>query len=173
MANKGKYVDRNPTIRSAGVILEPNDTVGNTLKIYSPEEIAANIMLLKCKKQTQELQENSSLGYSPFLPNETLKDLLSPELKKSRFVAFREKFAEDMFFKKPVLGKVLQVHSKPEDYTNESFVYGNRKPKSEKAYELVLPKKTAEQVNREYMNWHDKYVVSHRHYLPSERIKRK
>ncbi|XP_037819166.1 uncharacterized protein LOC119608718 [Lucilia sericata] len=172
MSNKGKYIDRNPTLRTAGKLLECTETVGDALKIYSPQEAAFNIMNMKCKKQLQAAKANTSLGYSPFLPNESLKDLLSPELKKSRFVAFKEKFSEDMFFKKPELGQVFPLQSKPIEYTNENFTYGLKNLESERLYELVCPNKTAQQVKREFLQWHDKYLISHKHYLPAERIKR-
>ncbi|KAI8129992.1 EF-hand domain-containing family member B [Lucilia cuprina] len=172
MSNKGKYIDRNPTLRTAGKLLECTETVGDALKIYSPQEAAFNIMNMKCKKQLQAEKANASQGHSPFLPNESLKDLLSPELKKSRFVAFKEKFSEDMFFKKPELGQVFPLQSKPSEYTNENFTYGLKNMESERLYELVCPNKTPQQVKREFLQWHDKYLISHKHYLPAERVKR-
>ncbi|XP_065358705.1 EF-hand domain-containing family member B-like [Calliphora vicina] len=172
MSNEGKYIDRNPDIQTAGKLLLSQETVGDTLKICSTEEAAFNIMNLKCQKQRQQSQANTSLGYSQFLPTESLKELLSPESKKSRFVAFREKFSEDMFFKKPELGQAFPLQSKPQEFTNENFTYGLKNDKSERAYDLICPDKTPEEVKRDFLKWHDKYLISHKHYLPSERINR-
>lgn len=172
MANKGKFIDRNSNMRTAGTIIEPNCNVGDSLKIYSEEEAAANIMQQKCMKQIQDVKDKSNTSVSPFLPQENVGDLLSPELKKTRFIAFREKFSEDMFFKKPEVGKVFPLESKPESFTNESFIYGQPTRRSERIYELILPNKSVEEINRDYTRWHDKYVKSHNHYFPSERIRR-
>ncbi|KAM7353989.1 uncharacterized protein ACRADG_005860 isoform 1-T2 [Cochliomyia hominivorax] len=172
MSNKGKYIDRNPELRTAGKVFPLQETVGDSLKIYSFEEVAFNIINSKCRKQINDLKQSANLGYSQFLPNDTLKDLLCPELKKTRFVAFREKFAEDMFFKKPELGLVYPTQSKPDKFTNENFTYGLKNPECEELYKLVLPQKSVEEVKRDSFKWHDKYLISHKDFWPGERIKR-
>uniref|UniRef100_A0A1A9W0N5 EF-hand domain-containing protein n=1 Tax=Glossina brevipalpis TaxID=37001 RepID=A0A1A9W0N5_9MUSC len=172
MAYKGKYVDRNPNMLAAGKIQESDGAVGDFLKIHSTEEEAENIMKFKCKEKMDEIKWKACLCFPPYMPQESVHELLSPEMKKSRFVSFREKFLERMFFRKPELATSFPVHSKPDDYTNESTTYGKKMNRSESLYDVVLPKKTAADVNRDYIKWHDKYVLSHKHYLPSEKTNR-
>lgn len=174
MANKGKYVDRNPDIHAAGKIVDNDLNVGDTLLAnYSLEEYAENVIKKKCKEQNEQCKKKGSVGYSTTLPVESLKEIMSPESKKSRFVTFREKFQESMFFKKPELGKPFSLQCKPEELNNENTTYGKASIRSESCYGLILPNKSPEQVNREYIKWHDKYIISHKHYLPSEKINRK
>lgn len=172
MANKGKYIDRSLNVRTAGKIFEPLETVGDTLKIYSPEEAANSIMQAKCKRHVEHVEKTQSLGYSQFLPIESVKDLLSPESKKSRFIVFKEKFSEDMFFKKPGLGEVQSTQSKPDKYNNLNFTYGVKNISSGSAYDLILPPKIPQQIKQDFLKWHDKYIISHKHYLPSEKLTR-
>lgn len=169
MANRGKFVDKNPEINAAGVVIEPSDAIGDSLKIYSNEEAAKYIIDKKCKIAKEKVIAKLPLH----LPEGSVHELLTPEMKKSRFVAFREKFSEDMFFPKPELGKALQSNSIPSNLSNESKCYGKLSTKEEALYSIVLPKKSQEEVNREYIKWHDKYLISHKHYLPSEMVKRK
>uniref|UniRef100_A0A1B0ABF9 EF-hand domain-containing protein n=1 Tax=Glossina pallidipes TaxID=7398 RepID=A0A1B0ABF9_GLOPL len=172
MAYKGKYTDRNPKTMAAGKIFEPEGNVGDFLKMHSIEEEAQNILESKCKEKIYECKRKSCICFPPHTPEQSLKELLSPEVKKSRFVTFREKFLERMFFKKPQLATAFPVHSKPDNYTNDSAIYGKKLDRSESLYDVVLPKKTAEDVNRDFIKWHEKYIISHKHYLPSEQINR-
>uniref|UniRef100_A0A1I8N0M1 EFHB C-terminal EF-hand domain-containing protein n=1 Tax=Musca domestica TaxID=7370 RepID=A0A1I8N0M1_MUSDO len=145
-----------------------NDRIGDGL-----EEAAEYILKAKCRMEIQKARENvAQLNASPVLPEEHVHDLLSPELKKSHFVTFREQFSEDMFFKKPKLGKVYPLQTKPDRFTNENFTYGKESLRSGNLYELILPKKSVEEINREYTDWHEKYIKSHDHYFPAERIRR-
>ncbi|XP_073822220.1 EF-hand domain-containing family member B-like [Musca autumnalis] len=149
-------------------LLGSKDRIGDAL-----EEAAEHILKEKCRKGIQKARENVSLiKPSPVLPEGQVHDLLTPESKKSHFIEFREQFSEDMFFKKPKLGKVYPLQTKPDSLTNENFTYGIQSLKSGNLYDLILPKRSAEEINREYINWHDKYVISHGHYFPAERIHR-
>lgn len=172
MNYKGKYTDRNPKTMAAGKIFEPEGNVGDFLKMHSIEEEAQNILEFKCKEKIAECKRKSCICFPPHTPEQSLKELLSPEMKKSRFVTFREKFLERMFFKKPELATAFPVHSKPDSYTNDSAIYGKKLDRSESLYDVVLPKKTAGDVNRDFIKWHEKYILSHKHYLPSEQINR-
>uniref|UniRef100_A0A1B0GCF6 EF-hand domain-containing protein n=1 Tax=Glossina morsitans morsitans TaxID=37546 RepID=A0A1B0GCF6_GLOMM len=157
---------------AAGKIFEPEGNVGDFLKMHSIEEEAQNILESKCKEKIAECKRKSCICFPPHTPEQSLKELLSPEMKKSRFVTFREKFLERMFFKKPELATAFPVHSKPDSYTNDSAIYGKKLDRSESLYDVVLPKKTAGDVNRDFIKWHEKYILSHKHYLPSEQINR-
>ncbi|XP_067625305.1 EF-hand domain-containing family member B-like [Eurosta solidaginis] len=171
MSNCGKFVDRNPTMRSAGICTVKIGSTGSAMKMYSVEEAAEDVLRTKRRKKYQEFRDDL-LPYHRCVPEENVKELLSPESKKSRFVEFREKFAENMYFKKPELGKVFPAGSKPENITNDNTTFGYALIRSEPAYDLVFPHKTPEEVNREYIRWHDKYIISHNHYLPGEQIRR-
>lgn len=168
MSFKRNYIDHNPSVRPTGKLIQSDEAVGDILKIYTSEEAAFNIINSMCKNQHQTIQNTGDLAFGKFLSTESVKDLLSPELKKSRFIAFREKFSEDMFLKKHELGKALSI-----PFTNDNFTYGFKNNTSESVYELICPNKSPQQVNEEFLKWHDKYLVSHKNYLPSERIKRK
>ncbi|XP_053958594.1 uncharacterized protein LOC128863457 [Anastrepha ludens] len=171
MSNCGKYVDRNPTLRAAGICTKILETAEDALKRYSIDEAAESIMHTKCLQKYNAMR-GDLLPNQRFIPEENLKELLSPELQKSRFVVFREKFAENMYSKKAELGKALQVDSKPEYITNESTTFGEPTQRSEPLYNLMFPCKSPDEVNRDYVRWHEKYIISHGHYLPSEQIRR-
>jgi len=80
-----------------------------------------------------------------------------------------------MFSKKPALGEVKATQSKPDSVTNLSRTFGRTcVPEPEDSlYCVVLPPKSVEQVNREFAEFHDKHIVSHNHYFPSEQINRR
>ncbi|XP_018789609.1 PREDICTED: EF-hand domain-containing family member B-like [Bactrocera latifrons] len=171
MSNCGKYVDRNPSLRAAGKCFVSKEKTEDALKIFSTEEAAENILLTKCRLNNKNVS-NDVLPFQRYIPEENIKELLSPELKKSRFVVFREKFAENMYFKKPELGKVFPLDSKPQNVTNDNTTFGDSTIRSESLYDLILPRKSPDEVNREYVRWHEKYIISHGHYLPSEQLSR-
>uniref|UniRef100_A0A1A9W0N3 EFHB C-terminal EF-hand domain-containing protein n=1 Tax=Glossina brevipalpis TaxID=37001 RepID=A0A1A9W0N3_9MUSC len=171
MAYKGKYIDRNPNMLAAGKIQESDAIFGDLLKTRSNEDqdLAAYAMRYECQ---QKREKHEYYTASPFLPVGSLHEIMNPELKKSRFVSFREKLLEGMYFPKHELGKPFVVHSKPKELTNENMTYGSSLRRSESVDGVLFPKKTASQVNREYIEWHDKYLISHKHYFPSEKINR-
>lgn len=173
MSNKGKFIDRSPGTRAAGKVVELDESVEENLKIFPLVEQAENIMKRKCREELQQKRRDGKLGFRQNIPTETVPELMTPELKKSRFLVFREKFMEGMFFPKVELGKAFNVGSKPPHFTNTSTTYGKKIERSEGCYELIFPKKTAEQVNREFIDWHEKKIISHNHYLPAEQINRK
>lgn len=90
-------------------------------------------------------------------------------------MSFKEKFYEEMYFKKTTLGGVKKTYSKPEDVTNISQTFGSPSSQSQNEclYDVILPAKSAEQVNKEYEAFHDKYIISHNHYFPSEQVNRR
>uniref|UniRef100_A0A1B0ABF8 EFHB C-terminal EF-hand domain-containing protein n=1 Tax=Glossina pallidipes TaxID=7398 RepID=A0A1B0ABF8_GLOPL len=169
MAYKGKYIDRHPDIRAAGKIFATDERLGDRLNMYSDEEMASYAVRYKCKEKAPK---HELYPASPFLPVGTMHEIVSPDLKRSRFVSFREKVLEEMYFPKHKLGKPFVVHSKPDTLTNENMTYGMPVQRSESVKDLLFPSKTAGQVNRDYIEWHDKYLLSHKHYFPSEQINR-
>ncbi|XP_052843879.1 uncharacterized protein LOC128257095 [Drosophila gunungcola] len=175
MANKGHFVDRNADIPTAGVStfgLDGEGDVRDCLIINNTEELAENVVRAKCQEDRTTL---FSLPAGSVIPTISLSELLTSELQKSRFVSFKEKFYEEMYHKKGNLGQVKPTFSKPDSVTNFSQTFGrpsNPIP-SESLYSIILPPKSPEQVNREYQEFHDKYIISHNHYFPSEQINRK
>jgi len=140
--------------------------------ISHPEEVAEQLIRAECKRL--RLKSAGQLWpESPCLPGISVPDLLSIEKSKSRFTVFKEKFSEDMYLKQAKLAEAKPTHSKPDSVTNWSRTFGRETKAKERLYDLVLPPKKAEQVNQEYGEFHDKYVVSHNHYFPSEQINRK
>lgn len=131
-------------------------------------------MAEKIVKQKDRLHELSpGISATPIIPEiNQLKDVLAPDLNKSRFLEFRDRFYENLYCKKVPLGKITPANSKPDDVTNESRTFGKPHPKTESLYELALPKKSPDVVMREYVKWHDKYRLSHGHYFPSEQVHR-
>ncbi|XP_017081214.1 EF-hand domain-containing family member B isoform X2 [Drosophila eugracilis] len=99
---------------------------------------------------------------------------MTSELQKSRFMSFKEKFYEEMYFKKSNLGQVKPTYSKPDNVNNSSQTFGcpSSPTPSESLYSIIMPAKSAEQVNKEYQTFHDKKIISHNHYFPSEQINR-
>ncbi|XP_017133953.1 EF-hand domain-containing family member B [Drosophila elegans] len=175
MANKGHFVDRNADIPTAGLStigLDGEGDVRECLIINNTEELAENVVRAKC-----QLERNTwnSLPAGSVIPTSSLGELLTSELQKSRFVSFKEKFYEEMYHKKANLAQAKPTFSKPDSVTNLSQTFGrpsNLTP-SESLYSIILPPKSPEQVNREYQEFHDKYIISHNRYFPSEQINRK
>uniref|UniRef100_A0A1A9VUZ3 EF-hand domain-containing protein n=1 Tax=Glossina austeni TaxID=7395 RepID=A0A1A9VUZ3_GLOAU len=172
MAYKGKYIDRSPNIRAEGKVFGPNAFAADSMKFYSDDEMLASIMRNKCKDE--KIKQNlSNIAFLPCASEDSMKGILSPEVRKTRWTIFQEKFMEENFFKKHELGKSIPANSKPKEFTNENRTYGMKTPRSESISDLILPKRTVDQVNREYIDFHDKYVISHNHYLPSEQVNRR
>jgi len=174
MANVGRFKDRNADLRAAGVssAVDYENTTGNCLINSHPEEIAEHLIKAECKrlrlKNTGQLYPES-----PCLPAVTVPELMAIEKSKSRFTAFKEKFSEEMYLKQAKLAEAKPTFSKPDSVTNWSRTFGRETKAKERLYDLVMPPKKAEQVNREYGEFHDKHIVSHNHYFPSEQINRK
>ncbi|KAH8364330.1 hypothetical protein KR084_006065 [Drosophila pseudotakahashii] len=175
MANRGLFVDRNTNIPAAGLTtigLDGQEDVKHCLSISNPEELAESLVKTKCGQIKQNFY---SIPAGSVIPSNSLRDLLTSELKKSRFMSFKEKFYEEMYFKKPHLGQVRKTFSKPDSVSNHSQTFGSPSSAapSEPLYAIVMPNKSAEQVNKEYEAFHDKYIISHNHYFPSEQVNRK
>ncbi|KAH8418748.1 hypothetical protein KR222_011711 [Zaprionus bogoriensis] len=174
MANVGRYTDRNADIRAAGLssTVDYTNTTGNCMTIMHPEEIAESLIRAECKRI--KLKNAGQLWpESPCLPEVSVPELLAFEKSKSRFTVFKEKFSEDLFLKQAKLAEVKPTFSKPDTVTNWSRTFGRETKSKERLYELVLPPKPAEQINREFAKFHDKYIISHNHYFPSEQVNRK
>uniref|UniRef100_A0A1A9WEY7 EF-hand domain-containing protein n=1 Tax=Glossina brevipalpis TaxID=37001 RepID=A0A1A9WEY7_9MUSC len=174
MAYKGKYIDRSPNIRAGGKVIVPDAFVADSMKFYSHEEMGACIMRNKnCNDVVKEKMRGENVAFLPCAPDDSVKGILTPELSKTRWTSLREKFMEENSFKKHELGKAVPANSKPKEFTNENRTYGMKTLRSESIYDLIFPKKTVNEVNFEYMNFHDKYVISHNRYFPSEQVNRR
>ncbi|EDW41119.1 EF-hand domain-containing family member B [Drosophila sechellia] len=175
MANKGHFIDRNADIPTAGLStsgLDGAEGVKDCLSISNPEELAESLVR---RNYGQIVEKSQNFPAGSVLPSSSIRDLLTSELQKSRFMSFREKFYEEMYFKKATLGEVKKTYSKPEDVTNTSQTFGSPSSPSQNEclYDVILPAKSAEQVNKEYEAFHDKYIISHNHYFPSEQVNRR
>ncbi|XP_062135842.1 EF-hand domain-containing family member B [Drosophila sulfurigaster albostrigata] len=174
MANVGRFKDRNADMRAAGVssAVDTENTTGNCLIVMHPEEVAEQLIRAECKRL--KLKNGGQLfPETPCLPTVSVPELLAIEKSKSRFTVFKEKFSEDMYLRQAKLAEAKPTGSKPDSVTNWSRTFGRETTAKERLYDLVLPPKKPEQVNQEYGQFHDKYIVSHNHYFPAEQINRK
>ena len=167
LANEGKFVDRTPSVKAAGYIAGHSDHVNQLMTHYNIEEAAGGLLREKCNWENTERFQRDLV-----LPTHSMQELLTPDLRKSRFISFRDGFMENLFFPKTALGKVHPLGLKPAELNNYNYSYGNATVRSDPLYEVVLPKKDPLKVNEEYYKFHDKYVLSHKHYFPSERKNR-
>ncbi|KAH8301258.1 hypothetical protein KR018_009681 [Drosophila ironensis] len=170
MANVGHFTDRNKDIRAAGLnsVGFVGDGAKDCMSIIHPEEMASNIIRADCaKKQTRQCRPRTPIKHPS-----TLGDLFTSELQKSRFVSFKEKFYEELYFKKGRVGEVMPANSKPDSVTNWSQTFGKTSDGEGSLYSIIMPEKSAEEVNREYVDGHRNHIVSHNHYFPAEQIDR-
>ncbi|XP_033239123.1 uncharacterized protein [Drosophila pseudoobscura] len=170
MSNIGRFVDRNADIRAAGLTTSFGDLVSvpDCMPFTHPSDLAEQLMRQECRRSTVKQQSKRN----QIVPSDSMEKMLNGE-EKSRFVAFREKLYEAMYSKKHRLGRIRPTHSKPESVTNDSRTFGMASTTSEPLYPIILPPKSAEQVNQEYAEFHDKHIISHNHYFPSEIVNRK
>jgi len=166
MANKGHFIERNGTTRAAG------------LPSFGPEELTSKDCLIIAHPADEirsrieaECKRNRSLPIGklqPFIPDGSIGDALSSESQKTRFTTFKEKFLEDMYCKSGKVAQIVPTHSKPDDVTNWSRTFGHANPPADTLYSTIMPEKSADQVNREYGEFHRGHIVSNNHYFPSE-----
>ncbi|XP_016999580.2 uncharacterized protein [Drosophila takahashii] len=171
MANRGHYIERNGTKRAAGLpsFGPERSTPKDCLIIAHPAEEIGSRIEAKCRMNRQQ-----AIGKSqPFIPDCNIGDVLSSESQKSRFATFKEKFLEDMYCKSGKIAQIMSTHSKPEDVTNWSRTFGHANPPADTLYSTILPEKSADQVNREYGEFHRGHIVSNNHYFPSEQVNRR
>ncbi|EDW72749.1 uncharacterized protein Dwil_GK17019 [Drosophila willistoni] len=171
MVNNERCKDQIGDMRAAGlpsVIGGKDHRLGVCLNIANPEEKAEYMITAECRRKRAVVTPRS-----PIMPENSVGNLLAIELSKSRFAAFKEKFSEDMYFKKAKLGHAKPAGAKPEHITNTNTTFGCSSTNSEKVYPIILPQKTAQQINEEYASFHDKYILSHNHYFPAEQVNRK
>ncbi|XP_017133972.1 uncharacterized protein LOC108150351 [Drosophila elegans] len=172
MANFGRYKDRNPDMRAAGRMSfgNPAELYGTKecIQIVNMEEEAENRIRALCRQHKAKPYGKRT----PKLPTNKIENIFGNQ-DRGLFAEFQEKFRENMFFKKPVLGEARECNSKPDDVTNLSRTFGRVSNAEDSLYAVVMPRKTAEQVNREYGEFHDKHIISHNHYFPSEQINRR
>ncbi|KAH8379657.1 hypothetical protein KR009_006426 [Drosophila setifemur] len=173
MANIGHFTDRNKDIRAAGVTssgIVGDDIVRakDCLNISSSEEMAEYLVRAKCLRNVP-----SSSGTYPRIPSDSVGELITTELRKSRFISFKDKFYEDLYTKKSNVGEIRPANSKPDSVTNLSQTFGTASVSMGSLYSIVMPEKSVDDVNREYSKAHEKYIISHNHYLPSEQVNRK
>ncbi|XP_017060078.1 EF-hand domain-containing family member B [Drosophila ficusphila] len=175
MANKGHFVDRNLDIPTAGLStigLDGEGDVAECLSIKNPADLAESFVRAKCKEKLSKSQSSPS---ALVMPSCSIRDLMTSELQKSLFVSFKEKLYEELYFKKAKLGNAKETHSKPESVTNFSQTFGraaNPTHGSNSLYTTIMPPKSPKEVNQEYQKFHDKYIISHNHYFPSEQVNR-
>lgn len=171
MANKGHFIERNGAFRAAGLPSFGDDKISfkDCVIIAHPSEEIRHQLELECRRNKP--QPFGKL--SPILPESKMGELLSSEGQKSRVAVFKEKFLEDMYCKFGKTGQIQPTHSKPDDVTNWSHTFGRANPPAETLYSTIMPKKSADQVNREYAEFHRGHIVSNNHYFPSEQINRR
>lgn len=170
MANIGRYIERNPGIRAAGLTSTVQfNGAKDCLFVVSLEEEAEDRIRALCRRSRPKPAKRT-----PKLPTHQIGDILNNE-NPGLFAELQNKFRENMFHKKPGLGEARETNSKPSYVTNLSHTFGKitQSNCNDSLYSIVLPPKSAEQVNREYGEYHDKHIISHNHYFPAEQINRR
>ncbi|XP_017021150.3 EF-hand domain-containing family member B [Drosophila kikkawai] len=173
--HKSQVIDRNADIPTAGVStqgVKGGKAMRNCLDIAHPEELAESLV------RANSCGQSSAKFYipdGPVIPVNSIQDLLTVELQKSRFASFKEEFFEELYFKRAKVGEVQPAFSKPESVTNMSRTFGcpSSLTPTTSLYALVMPPKTPEQVSKEFKEFHEQRIVSHNHYFPAEQINRK
>ncbi|XP_017059442.1 EF-hand domain-containing family member B [Drosophila ficusphila] len=173
MANRGHFIERNGTNRAAGLpSSDPNGpemSCKECLIIAHPEDFIRSHIERNCRKN-----KPPPFGkLPPFNLESTIADVLDSESDKTRLTTFKEKFREDLYCKNAKLAEVKPTHSKPNHVTNWSQTFGRANPESESLYSTIMPKKSVDQVNREYSEFHEGHIISNNHYFPSEQINRR
>ncbi|KAH8322811.1 hypothetical protein KR059_006408 [Drosophila kikkawai] len=155
MANKGLYIERNGNQRAAGLPSLPGEpNFRELLFTADPLDIIRNHMQEQCwRKKPEPIGKRT-----PCFTDTTIQDILTTETH------FTTKSAE--------IGEIMATHSKPSHVTNWSQTFGRVLPPSESLYSTIMPRKTDEQVHREYAEYHRGRIVSHNHYFPAEKINR-
>ncbi|KAH8296033.1 hypothetical protein KR054_000840 [Drosophila jambulina] len=173
--HKGHVIDRNADIPTAGISTKciTEDALRKCMDIAHPEELAES--LVRADRCGRGYAKASYLREGPFMPSGSVRDILTTELQKTRFASFKERFYEELFFKRADVGKIQPAHTKPDSVTNMSRTFGcpTSVDPNESLYSLIMPQKTPEQVNSEYQEFHEKRIISHNHYFPAEQINRK
>ncbi|EDX10090.1 GD12800 [Drosophila simulans] len=170
MANVGRYIERNPGIRAAGLESTVQfNGAKDCLFVVSLEEEAEDRIRALCRRSRPKPAKRT-----PKLPTHQIGDILNNE-NPGLFAELQNKFRENMFHKKPGLGEARETKSKPSYVTNLSHTFGqiSQSDCKDSLYSIILPPKPAEQVNREYGEFHDKHIISHNHYFPAEQINRR
>ncbi|SPP76490.1 uncharacterized protein LOC117579187 [Drosophila guanche] len=170
MANIGRFVDRNADIRAAGLTISYGDLVSaqDCLSFAHPAELGEQLMRQECRRRVLR----PAGPRTPIIPSNNVDNIFSSGEEKSRFLSFKQMLYEDIYSRRSKLGSTRPAHSKPESVTNDSQTFGCSSTSSESLYPIILPPKSAEQVNKEYNEAHDKRIISHNHYFPSEKINR-
>ncbi|XP_017080114.1 uncharacterized protein LOC108113919 [Drosophila eugracilis] len=170
MANLGRYLDRNPDMRAAGLssIMNTNALRESFLVAHIEEEAENRIRPLCRQHRPQPCKR------TPKIPTNMIEEIFSNQ-SKGLFSEFQDNIRENMFIKKPLVGQAREANSKPDYVTNMSRTFGQICDTSpeDSLYCLVLPPKPAEQVNREFADCHDMHIISHNHYFPAEQINRR
>lgn len=172
MANKGRFIDRSPSLRVAGLASykDPDDVKGvkDCLPYLDTDEQAEYLVTAHCRRS----RPKPTGKRTPIIPTNSVGELLSFEMNKSLMTLLQEKCRENLFKKQTGLGQAMDTKSKPEDVTNLNRTFGDANPDEGALYDLLMPRKSAEQVNREYGECHREHIVSHNHYFPAEQISR-
>ncbi|KAH8264999.1 hypothetical protein KR038_012066 [Drosophila bunnanda] len=172
MANLGHYTDRNPDLRAAGIstIRNPEDAYGAKECCVSLDtgEEAEHQILAHCRRLKPK-----PYARTPKSPIGNMDDHFGQGPRKAPFAELQERARENSFVRRSALGQAMETYSKPENVTNWSHTFGKVSPPEDTVYSVIMPPKTAEQVNREYAAYHDQHIISHNHYFPSEQINRR
>ncbi|KAH8239408.1 hypothetical protein KR032_003845 [Drosophila birchii] len=175
--HKGHFIDKNADIPAAGQSsnsMKDGKALRNCLDFAHPEELAESLVRdNQCRQGNARWSPIRDVG--PFMPNDSLGDLLNVELQKSRFASFKEQFYEELYFKRANVGTIKPAFTKPDSVTNMSRTFGRPSSLTPTAslYSLIMPMKSPKQVDSEYSECHEKRIVSHNHYFPAEQINRK
>ncbi|XP_037927294.1 uncharacterized protein LOC119661861 [Teleopsis dalmanni] len=105
-------------------------------------------------------------------PNDNLTEHFSTETRKGRFLKFRERFLEELYSKKGQIGCIKATKAKPDSFNNYSHTYGRKYSVHPSGSHSILDNKTRKEIIRDSKISHPKYLKSHKHYLPAEKIKR-
>ncbi|KAH8309841.1 hypothetical protein KR067_008619 [Drosophila pandora] len=173
MANKGRFIDRSPTLRVAGLssYKDPDNVKGvkDCIPYLDTDEQAEYLVTAHCRRS----RPKPTGKRTPRIPTNSIGELLSFEMNKSLMTLLQEKCRENLFRKKIGLAEAMETKSKPDDVTNWNRTFGDANPQEGGLYDLMMPRKSAEQVNREYAEFHQSHIVSHNHYFPAEQINRR
>ncbi|KAH8296451.1 hypothetical protein KR054_006439 [Drosophila jambulina] len=169
MANLGHFVDRNPELRAAGISTIPNHHGAKECCVsLDTAEEAEHQIRAHCRRL-----QPKPYSRTPKYPHKNMADQMDQNLQKGPFAELKKKARENAFVRRAVLGRAMEAHSKPENVTNWSQTFGKVSPPEESVYSVIMPRKSAEQVNREYAEFHDQHIISHNHYFPAEQINRR
>lgn len=138
-------MDRNATMRAAGkpTRTEKEASLRDCLVIADPVDFIRDDIKQQCR-QSRPPPDGTR---TPILPDGSVKELFTVELRKSRITKLKESF---FLHQSKKVGKTFPTHSKPDEVTNVSRTFGRPSPTWESVYETIMPPKSRDQVNQEH-----------------------